>query len=138
MRTAAARAVNDAPDPVDIHVGLKIRAHRALAGMSQSELGDAIGVSFQQVQKYERGANRVSASSLFKIARGLGLADVGLFFEGLGEGADVSHEATAWNDALTEILNLAGGVSFPTNLVKISRVQLALLIRLAAELAEPR
>lgn len=56
------------PDPVDIHVGSMIRQFRINAGVSQTELGDRLGVSFQQVQKYENAYNRVSSSKLFAIA----------------------------------------------------------------------
>ena len=52
------------PSPIDIHVGSRIRLRRTLLGMSQERLGDALGLTFQQVQKYERGANRISASKL--------------------------------------------------------------------------
>jgi len=56
-------------NPIDVHVGHRIRQRRTLLGMSQEKLGDAIGLTFQQVQKYERGANRVSSSRLFDVAR---------------------------------------------------------------------
>lgn len=62
------RAAQDPPDSVDIYVGQQVRAHREAAGLTQSHLGQAIGVTFQQVQKYERGANRISASMLSRIA----------------------------------------------------------------------
>lgn len=62
----------DEPEAVDIHVGQMIRAQRKLIGLSQSNLADAIGVSFQQVQKYEKASNRVSASVLVAIAKALG------------------------------------------------------------------
>ncbi|MDY0872822.1 helix-turn-helix domain-containing protein [Dongia rigui] len=67
-------------NPIDIHVGQRIRQRRTLLGLSQTDLGEAIGLTFQQVQKYERGANRVSSSRLFDLARVL---DVPLswFFE---------------------------------------------------------
>ncbi|HMO43605.1 MAG TPA: helix-turn-helix transcriptional regulator, partial [Phenylobacterium sp.] len=58
-----------APNPVDRHVGLRIRLRRKELGVSQEKLAEAIGLTFQQVQKYERGANRVSASKLWEIAR---------------------------------------------------------------------
>jgi transcriptional regulator with XRE-family HTH domain len=61
-------AANDAPDPIDIEVGARIRVRRKYLSLSQSALADALGLTFQQVQKYERGANRVSASMLVKIA----------------------------------------------------------------------
>ena len=66
-RTASA----DGPDPIDVHVGGRIRLRRTLMGLSQTGLGEVIGLTFQQVQKYERGANRVSASMLYRIAEAL-------------------------------------------------------------------
>ena len=57
------------PSPVDVHVGARIRLRRTLLGMSQERLGDALGLTFQQVQKYERGINRVGASRLFDLSR---------------------------------------------------------------------
>ena len=57
------------PSPVDVHVGARLRVRRTLLGMNQRTLGDAIGITFQQVQKYERGANRISASRLFALTR---------------------------------------------------------------------
>jgi transcriptional regulator with XRE-family HTH domain len=61
-------AANEAPDPIDVEVGARIRVRRKYLSLSQSALADALGLTFQQVQKYERGANRVSASMLVKIA----------------------------------------------------------------------
>jgi transcriptional regulator with XRE-family HTH domain len=69
------------PDPVDIEVGQRIKIERLAAGLSQTELGESIGVTFQQVQKYEKGANRVGAGRLTQIARGLKIP-VNTFFEG--------------------------------------------------------
>ena len=57
--------------PVDVEVGSRIRQMRLIAGMSQEKLGDAVGVTFQQIQKYEKGSNRIGASRLIKIADGL-------------------------------------------------------------------
>ena len=70
------------PDPVDVHVGKRLRQARLLAGLSQEELGDGIGVSFQAVQKYEQGENRLSASRLFRAAKLL-QQPVSFFFEQL-------------------------------------------------------
>jgi transcriptional regulator with XRE-family HTH domain len=61
------------PDPIDVEVGINLRRARRDRGLSQAEVGDALGITFQQVQKYERGANRVSASMLVKAARFLGI-----------------------------------------------------------------
>ncbi len=57
------------PNPVDVHVGARLRVRRTLLGMSQTTLGDAIGLTFQQMQKYERGTNRISSSRLYDLAR---------------------------------------------------------------------
>lgn len=69
-------------NPVDTHVGTRIRLRRQILKMSQEKLGDMLGVTFQQVQKYERGANRVGASRLWKLGRVLDVP-VSFFFEGL-------------------------------------------------------
>src|ERR1700761_7706748 len=70
----------DTPSPIDIHVGSRVRLRRTLLGMSQEKLGDAIGLTFQQVQKYERGANRIGSSRLFDLARVLDVP-VAYFFD---------------------------------------------------------
>ena len=70
------------PNPVDIHVGSRVRLRRLLLSMSQEKLGDELGVTFQQVQKYERGANRIGASRLYRVAEVLQVP-IGFFFEGL-------------------------------------------------------
>ena len=72
------------PNPVDIHVGTRIRLRRQVMKMSQEKLGDQLGVTFQQVQKYERGANRVGASRLWKMSQVLDVP-VSFFYEGIGE-----------------------------------------------------
>ena len=72
---------------VDTIVGERIRRRRILAGLTQDQLGEALGVSYQQIQKYETGANRVSAGRLYEIAKIL-QSDVSLFFEGLDETAE--------------------------------------------------
>jgi transcriptional regulator with XRE-family HTH domain len=73
------------PSPIDIHVGSRIRMRRTLLGMSQERLGDALGLTFQQVQKYERGVNRVGASRLFDISRVLDVP-ISYFFDDMPEG----------------------------------------------------
>ena len=75
------------PHPIDIHVGLRARGRRNELSMSQSILADAIGISFQQVQKYERGANRVSASMLWEMAKAMKVP-VAYFYEGYGDGVE--------------------------------------------------
>ena len=80
------------PHPVDRHVGLHIRMRRKALGISQEKLAESLGLTFQQVQKYERGANRVSASKLWEIARAL-KTNVAYFYEGLEE--EAAHEPAA-------------------------------------------
>lgn len=70
------------PHPVDVHVGKRVRHRRWLVGMTQQQLAERVGIKFQQIQKYETGANRVSASRLWDIADALDV-DVSFFFEGL-------------------------------------------------------
>ena len=71
--------------PVDVHVGKRIRHRRWMVGMTQQQLAERVGIKFQQIQKYETGMNRVSASRLWDISEALG-APVSFFFEGLSDG----------------------------------------------------
>lgn len=71
----------DAPNPVDVHVGFRLRTRRSILGITQENLAEAAGITFQQVQKYEKGKNRLSASRLFQFARVLDVP-VSFFFEG--------------------------------------------------------
>lgn len=86
------RARGQGPHPVDIHVGSRIRMRRTLLGLSQEKLGDALGLTFQQVQKYERGANRVGSSRLYEISRILDVP-ISFFFEEMT--GDVSSAGAA-------------------------------------------
>jgi transcriptional regulator with XRE-family HTH domain len=72
------------PNPVDVHVGARVRLRRTLLGLSQERLGEAIGLTFQQVQKYERGANRIGASRLYDLSRVLDVP-VSFFFEDMDD-----------------------------------------------------
>ena len=85
------------PHPVDIYVGKRLRMRRTMLGMSQEALGRAIGVTFQQIQKYERGVNRMGSSRLFDFARILNVP-VAFFFEGYEES---QTEQTAGSMAVT-------------------------------------
>lgn len=93
----------DGPHPVDRHVGRRVCEKRLALGYNQSDLGRALGLTFQQIQKYEKGTNRVSASKLWDIARFFKV-DIGYFFDGLAgssvpgmaeEGAAFEHEHPA-------------------------------------------
>jgi transcriptional regulator with XRE-family HTH domain len=74
------------PDPSDVHVGKRVRMRRMMLGRSQTQLGEALGITFQQVQKHEKGTNRISASRLQQISETFQVP-VGFFFEGLPDGA---------------------------------------------------
>jgi transcriptional regulator with XRE-family HTH domain len=74
-------AAKKAPNPIDKHVGSRVRMRRMMLGMSQEKLGDALGLTFQQVQKYEKGTNRIGASRLQQISHILQVP-VAFFFEG--------------------------------------------------------
>ncbi len=78
--------------PVDEYVGKRVRQRRWMVGFSQQQLGEAVGIKFQQIQKYETGMNRISASRLWDIAETLGVP-ITFFFEGY-EGAELSAENT--------------------------------------------
>lgn len=85
------------PDAVDRYVGNRVRLRRMTIGMSQEKLGEALGVTFQQVQKYEKGTNRISASRLYYTSRILGVS-VSHFFEGLSKTADDRREGFGESD----------------------------------------
>lgn len=91
------------PHPVDVHVGKRVRHRRWLAGMTQQQLAESVGIKFQQIQKYETGMNRVSASRLWDIASALSVP-VSYFFEGIGNTensqADVPGDILADKEAL--------------------------------------
>ncbi len=81
-----------APNPVDVHVGTRVRLRRTLLGMTQTGLGQAIGLTFQQVQKYERGVNRIGSSRLYDLARVLDVP-VNFFFDDMPK--DVASKSNA-------------------------------------------
>lgn len=82
------------PDPIDIHVGSRVRLRRTLLGMSQEKLGDALGLTFQQIQKYERGANRIGSSRLFKLSQILDVP-VSFFFDDMPEVVERANRGLA-------------------------------------------
>ena len=120
------------PNPIDIHVGTRVRLRRQVMKMSQEKLGDQLGVTFQQVQKYERGANRVGASRLWKMSQVLDVP-VGFFYDGLEEMGGSTEFAT--DDELPivyEFINSTDGV----NLAKaVSQIKNKAVRRQILELA---
>ena len=113
-------------DPVDRHVGTKIRERRVMLGLSQQEVAGLLGVSLQQAHKYERGINRVTAASLHRIAGKLGVG-VDYFFEGVGQAGEVSGP-TPGQRLLLELTQ---------HFVALPRPQQKVLCDLARTLAKP-
>jgi transcriptional regulator with XRE-family HTH domain len=92
--------------PTDKHVGARLRMRRLMLDMSQEEIAKALGLTFQQVQKYEKGANRISASRLQHLCKVLGV-QVPFFFEGLPDMPEVDGESAALNGVLATADGLA-------------------------------
>ena len=119
------------PKPVDIHVGTRIRRRRVLLGLSQEKLAQAIGLTFQQLQKYERGHNRISASRLYELAQ---LFDVpaSYFYEGMeaGKGAP-SHDETLTTRETLELVKAYYKITDPAVRDSIRR-----LVQAAAKLEQ--
>ena len=92
MATVLAKSSQDSPrsrvQDVDRHVGARMRARRIMLGLTQQQLADLIGVTYQQAHKYERGINRIAAGRLYKVAQVLGV-EINYFFEGLQTGGSL-------------------------------------------------
>jgi len=91
-RSPRGRLDDGSANPIDVHVGARVRIRRTLLGMTQEGLGESLGLTFQQVQKYERGANRVGASRLFDLSRVLDVP-VSYFFDDLSKSAQAASPA---------------------------------------------
>lgn len=121
-----------APNPVDVHVGRQLRRLRKARGLTQDRLAEAIGVTFQQVQKYERGANRISASKLFEAGKVLD-ASPSAFFEGL---LDRSAPVPAAPDPVLRLGEAAEGEVLASAFLKIEcPATRSALVHLARRLA---
>ncbi len=111
------------PNPVDTHVGSRVRLRRMLLGMSQERLGESMGLTFQQVQKYEKGVNRIGASRLFQISKILDVP-VQFFFEEAPHVGDRHHArgmAEPESEAfILEFLNSREGLELNRAFVKIA------------------
>lgn len=112
-------------NPVDVHVGARIRLRRKVLKMSQEKLGEQLGVTFQQVQKYERGANRVGASRLWKISEVLDVP-VSFFYDGLSTEYGGQNDSPALMAAepdqsplVYEFINSSDGVSLAKAVLQI-------------------
>ncbi len=121
------------PHPVDVHVGKRIRHRRWLVGMTQQQLAESVGIKFQQIQKYETGANRVSASRLWDIADSLEV-EISFFFEGLEHEGDSPREKT--DNIPTDILGDKEALDLVRSYYAIPENQRRRLFDLARVLSE--
>ena len=121
------------PNPIDRHVGSRVRMRRVMLGISQEKLGDALGLTFQQVQKYEKGMNRVSASRLQHISQIL-QASVPFFFEGAPGGVDGTVESPSY---VNEFLATSDGLALAKSFMRIENSKLRrLIVHLIEDCAE--
>jgi transcriptional regulator with XRE-family HTH domain len=125
------RQKSDKPNPVDVHVGSRVRLRRTLLGMSQEKLGEAIGLTFQQVQKYERGANRVGASRLFDLSRVLDVP-VAFFFDELDPAVAV---AASGGEAMPGLAELPQSSYEPDPMMRRETLE---LVRAYYRIADPQ
>jgi len=115
--------VRKLPNPVDIHVGSRVRMQRMLIGMSQEKLGEALGLTFQQVQKYEKGTNRIGASRLYEIGAVLGVP-IEYFFEGLEGGSAHAGGGPARGGLDVGMLSTAEGIQLNSAFFAIADAKL--------------
>ena len=125
------------PNPIDRHVGLRIRLRRKALGISQERLAESIGLTFQQVQKYERAANRVSASKLWEMSRALSTS-ISYFYEGLGDAAEPPG-ANVPRESMQDFLLTPEGIELAAVFPKVakSRVRRKILDLVRAMAGEP-
>ncbi len=135
--------VKKVPNPIDKHVGSRVRMRRMMVGMSQEKLGESLGITFQQIQKYEKGTNRIGASRLQQISVVLGVP-VAFFFEGVPsyspdqEGFGETASPTYVNDFLATSDGLALTRSFQRITdSKVRRRIVELVTAIAGEEAAP-
>jgi transcriptional regulator with XRE-family HTH domain len=112
--------IKKAPNPIDKHVGSRVRMRRVLIGMSQEKLGEALGLTFQQVQKYEKGTNRIGASRLQQISTILGVP-VSFFFEGApgGDATKSGLSDSASSAYVVDFLSTTEGLQLNKAFVRI-------------------
>ncbi len=130
--------IKKVPNPIDRHVGSRVRMRRMLAGVSQEKLGEALGLTFQQVQKYEKGANRISASRLQQIAKKLDVP-VSFFFEGApsGDAAATGFSDSASAAYISDFLATSEGVQLTKAFLRIKNGRVRRrIVDLAEALAE--
>ena len=126
--------IKASPHPVDLHVGQRIRLRRKLAGASQSQVADALGLTFQQLQKYERGTNRISASKLQALALHL-QTPISWFFEGMEDPAAQSAAVDRRQTAMDAFLASREGVELALAFPRVRSGQRSQILALVRTLA---
>jgi len=125
-----------AANPIDVHVGTRIRLRRKTMKMSQEQLGDQLGITFQQVQKYERGTNRVGASRLWKISQVLQVP-IQYFYDGLKDGISDDISDNTQSPIIYDFINSSDGIALATAVTQINnRAVRRQILELARSLAE--
>jgi transcriptional regulator with XRE-family HTH domain len=126
------------PNFVDAHVGNRVRLRRQLIGMSQEKLGELLGITFQQVQKYEKGSNRVSASRLHKMSKVLNVP-IQYFFEGLQEPENGSGLGETGAENVIDVASSVEGVQLARILAEMSSAgRRKLLVSIAKAVADAK
>lgn len=105
------KATKEMAHPVDVHVGSRVKLRRMALGVSQDTLGKSMGLTFQQIQKYEKGVNRISASKIYELSRLLEVP-IDYFFDGYGDGADYGDGLAeeSQGDPFMELIRSPDGV----------------------------
>lgn len=133
------------PNPIDVHVGSRVRLRRTMAKMSQEKLGEALGVTFQQVQKYEKGTNRIGASRMQQISKTLKVP-VSFFFEDIpGSQNDAANDGLGEADSTSyvmDFLSTSEGIELNAAFVRIGnasiRRKIIEMVRILADDDEDR
>lgn len=108
-----------APNPIDKHVGARVRMRRLLVGMSQEKLGTSLGITFQQIQKYEKGTNRIGASRLQQISEVLGVPVAYFFEDAQGEAIPAGFGEQHQSDYVADFLATAEGLQLTKSFMKV-------------------
>lgn len=124
-KNTAMKYEEEGPHPIDIHVGGRVRMQRLLVGMTQTQLADTLGLTFQQVQKYEKGTNRISSSKLYEISGVLGV-DPGFFFEDLPghRGKERRKLAARTQEELMHVITTPDGIDLLRSFGRITNKEI--------------
>lgn len=126
-----------APNPIDKHVGARVRMRRLLVGMSQEKLGTSLGITFQQIQKYEKGTNRIGASRLQQIAEVLGVPVSYFFEDAQGEAIPAGFGEQPQSDYVADFLATAEGLQLTKSFMKVKDPKVRRrIVDLVASIAE--